>query len=83
MANTTFPILSWNRCEKHNQELGLNKNSSHIKGYAVDILTTNKERQWYTAFYLMLAGFTRLGIGEKYIHADCDPDKRPQKIWFY
>ena len=35
-------------------------------------------------YYLMLAGFTRIGIGIKksLVHVDDDPSK-PAAIWFY
>jgi len=82
-AKTPFTIISWNRCKKQNIEARGKWNSAHLRGYAVDIATYTKEKQFHIVFYLMLAGFTRIGIGDHYVHVDCDPDKRPEAIWFY
>lgn len=82
-AKTPFVIKSWNRCIEHNTKIGGKGNSAHLKGYAVDIQTITKEKQRYVLFYLLVAGFTRIGIGDMFIHVDCDPDKQPEKIWFY
>lgn len=31
----------------------------------------------------MEAGFTRIGIGQNFIHVDTDPDKQQNIIWTY
>lgn len=82
-AATPFRILSWNRCERQNKLVKGSHHSAHLYGHAVDIATPSKEKQFHVLFHLLLAGFKRIGIGNQYIHADCDPDKRPEKIWFY
>lgn len=76
-------VTSWNRCEKHNKEVGGKKDSAHIKGWAVDISVTNNIFRYRLIVALWNVGFDRLGIGPNFIHADIDPDKRPGVIWLY
>lgn len=59
--------------------------SSHCKGLAVDIKCDDPT--YRLQLLLCVIGhpsfsFCRIGIGENFVHLDCDPDK-PAAIWTY
>lgn len=62
------------------------RNSSHFKGYAVDLLDV---RGMTTEHFLRLcdcmwaAGFRRFGIMRSALHVDDDPAKNAPRIWKY
>ena len=76
-------INSGCRCEKHNEHVGGSKTSSHLLGLAVDIPVTSSRARFKTIKALIDAGFTRIGIGASFIHADIDPDKSQEVAWKY
>ena len=77
-----FIVTSGYRTESHNKKVGGVIDSSHILGYAVDLLTTTKNEK-QIANSLVNAGFKRLGIGTGFIHVDDDPTKPTPAIWGY
>jgi len=77
-----FKITSGWRCQHHNAEVGGRPNSSHVKGYAVDIRTRNDWERSEIVSALILAGFRRIGIAKNFIHVDSDPNKE-RAIWTY
>jgi uncharacterized protein YcbK (DUF882 family) len=82
LAEVPFKITSGYRCEKHNQEVGGVKNSSHLKGYAVDIYVSNNLARLQILKGLIIAGLRRIGIGKDFIHVDVDPEKT-NNVWLY
>lgn len=78
-----FFINSAVRCPEHNKKEGGSPTSSHITGYAVDIRATNPVIRYAVIVSLLRAGFTRIGIGETFVHADDDPTKPSNVIWLY
>lgn len=80
-AGVPFIINSGYRCVKHNNEVGGVEDSSHTKGYAADIRVTSNTKD------IILKAcekyFNRIGIAERFIHVDNDPDKKPNKRWTY
>jgi len=78
-----YVINSGYRCPDHNREVGGTKTSSHQAGYAADIQCNMYSRRWKILDGLVKAGFTRIGIGKSFIHADDDPNKTPGVIWVY
>ena len=76
-------ILSGCRCINHNKSVRGKPNSSHLKGYAVDILCTDVEFRYNLIFNLINMGITRIGIADSFIHADIDYNKRHPVIWVY
>lgn len=54
---------------------------SHGRGYAVDIACTKSRARWHILRGLIAAGFTRIGIYDLHIHADCDPSLAPEVVW--
>ena len=82
LAGIPFKINSGFRCIGHNKAVGGSKNSSHLKGIAVDIACTNDGTRWILIKALIDAGFTRIGVAKSFIHVDIDKDKN-SAIWFY
>ncbi len=83
IAGVPFVINSGCRCEKHNKEVGGSPTSSHLRGLAVDIKTTGSRNRFKILTSLLNVGFTRLGIGESFIHTDIDGAKAQEVIWDY
>tara|TARA_Y100000361_G_C11015114_1_gene266457 strand:- start:104 stop:457 length:354 start_codon:yes stop_codon:yes gene_type:complete len=83
-ANTPFKLTStWRSVEKNNSLKNSSKNSSHIKGKAVDIACADSVTRQKIVTGLIKAGFTRIGISKKgnFIHAD--NDDKTDAIWLY
>lgn len=83
MAVLPFKINSGWRCADHNKEIGGESHSSHMSGWAADIACESSGNRKRMISALLQAGFTRLGIGKTFIHADDDPDKPQHVIWVY
>jgi len=83
IAGVPFVINSGYRCEKHNKEVGGSPTSSHLKGLAADIKTAGSRNRFKILNALIKAGFTRLGIGESFIHCDIDKTKAQEVCWTY
>lgn len=82
-AGVSFKITSGFRCLEYNGLIGSNDTSSHIKGLAVDILVKDNNKKFLILSGLIRAGFTRIGIGESFIHVDIDENKPQGVIWKY
>jgi len=83
-AGLPFVLTSTVRCKAYNATLkNASKTSSHPDGYAVDILCESSYHRFKIVTALMSAGFTRIGIGANFIHADKDPFKPKELIWRY
>ena len=76
-GESTFPyhILSAFRCPIHNSKVGGKPNSSHLRGYALDIEYHTMEQGYELLRLAIKHGFWRIGINyeHKFIHVDCDP----------
>lgn len=88
-SSVPFIINSGYRCPSHNGQVGGVIRSSHIMGLAADISTVYISPDLSLAqvrFIILLAlmpYFDRIGIGQTYIHVDCDPDKPKGLVWLY
>lgn len=86
-SNAPFPfhINSGFRTKKHNKDVGGERNSAHLDGFAVDIraMIDGKDRRKELAKLLVGAGFTGIGIGKTFIHADNHPRRRRKTWWTY
>jgi len=81
-ANTPFKLTStWRSVEKNNSLKNSSKNSSHLKGRAVDIACADSVTRQKIITGLIKAGFTRIGISKTFIHAD--NDTKTDAIWLY
>ena len=81
-ANVPFIINSAYRSPEHAESIK-NPTSSHIKGLAVDIRTTDSRTRYTVLNALIQVGFNRIGIADTFIHVDDDKDKSQQVIWTY
>ena len=82
-AGVPFVITSGYRCPEYNKKIGASFTSSHVKGCAADIKANWEVNRFKIISGLLLAGFTRIGIGKDFIHADDDPVKQKELIWVY
>ena len=82
IAGVPFKITSGYRSIEHNAKVGGRVGSSHLKGCAVDIAVNNSAHRSAVVQGLIKAGFTRIGIGKSFCHADADENK-PNALWLY
>jgi zinc D-Ala-D-Ala carboxypeptidase len=82
-AGIPFVISSGYRSEEHNFDVGGTANSSHMKGCAADIVCATKRDRFLIVSALLESGFDRIGIGEDFVHCDCDWEKPSNVIWTY
>ena len=88
LAGIPFKITSGYRTKEYNEDLikrgyKASKNSSHLKGLAADISVKDSKSRFIVFNSLLLAGFTRIGIADTFIHVDLDTDKKQNVIWTY
>ena len=81
-------ITSGYRTQAYNEDLKArgykaSKNSSHLKGLAVDIHCNNSKDRFELVDILLDVCFNRIGIANTFIHADIDEDKPTHLIWTY
>ena len=76
-------INSGYRCKKHNKDVGGKKDSAHLYGVAADIETKSDSKRYKVVTALLDAGFTRIGIGNGFVHVDEDPEKSRSRMWRY
>lgn len=83
IAGVPFVINSGYRTVAHNTEVGGTVTSSHLTGCAADIAVRNSSQRFRIMAALIAVGFTRMGIGETFIHCDNDTVKTPGVAWLY
>ena len=76
-------ITSGFRTPAHNEAVGGTEYSSHLKGLAVDIACKKSTDRFDLINCLLDVGFSRIGVGNTFIHADIDQDKTQGVIWTY
>lgn len=82
-AGIPLVISSAFRSIAYEKSKGRAGTSAHTKGLAVDIRCNSDRNRWKIIKALIDNGFTRIGIGRTYIHADIDGDKTQEVIWHY
>jgi len=71
------------RCGECNKKAGGVKDSSHLRGKAVDIKCNNSGERFALVKAALEHGFKRIGIGKTIVHLDVD-GSLPQKVaWLY
>jgi zinc D-Ala-D-Ala carboxypeptidase len=75
-------ISSGCRCESWNKEVNGSVGSSHLKGYALDILCGNSRDRYRLLLKLNLF-FDRIGVQREFIHVDTDAGKISESCWVY
>jgi len=84
LAGIAFIVNSGFRTPEHNASIpGASSNSSHLVGCAADIAVRNSSQRFIIVASLIAVGFTRIGIGETFIHVDNDQVKTPAVAWLY
>jgi zinc D-Ala-D-Ala carboxypeptidase len=83
IAGIPFHINSAFRTPEKNAEVGGKSNSSHLRGLAVDISTTDSRTRFIVLQSLIAAGFTRMGVASNFIHVDDDKEKSQNVVWTY
>jgi len=81
-GNVKFKINSAIRCNQHNKDVAGTEGSAHLSGFAVDIATPDSHARYQVLYGLIKAGFNRLGIYKTFIHADDDPYKTANVVWY-
>ena len=81
-AGVPFRINSASRCSKHNSSIGGSPSSSHKLGLSVDIQAEDSMTRFKIVEALLKVGIRRIGIYEKFIHADVDYDKHQGVMWY-
>lgn len=83
-AGLPFRINSGFRTLAHNRAVGGASNSAHLTGHAVDIAFNGTAAQFEIMVKALIsAGFTGIGIGRSYIHADDSPSLPRPAAWVY
>lgn len=83
VAGIPFVLNSAYRSVAYEKSKGRAGTSSHCKGLAVDIRCNSDANRWKVVTALLDNGFTRIGIGKTYVHADLDTAKTQRVIWHY
>jgi zinc D-Ala-D-Ala carboxypeptidase len=80
-AKTPFTITSGKRTPDDNERAMGVEGSSHCKGLAVDLRCGDSRARKLIVAGLLHAGFSRIGIYDRHVHVDQDPDKDSDVIW--
>ena len=83
ISKIPFVPLSGFRSKIWELEEGRDGSSSHTKGIAIDLKADNSSSRYQILQALILSGFSRIGIGKNFIHADLDKSKAQNVIWHY
>jgi hypothetical protein len=83
LSGIPFAINSGYRTKKHNKKVGGVENSTHLTGGAADIRCRNSSERWKIVTAALEVGFTRIGIGETFVHLGFSPDKAQEQMWDY
>lgn len=83
IAKVPFVINSAYRSMEHEKAQGRTGTSSHTKGLAVDIKSTDSLTRFKIISSLLSVGLNRIGIGKNFIHVDMDTNKSSNVIWHY
>ena len=76
-------VSSGYRCKARNFEVGGKPNSAHRKGMAADIQCFSSHDRMLLIRLALEAGFTRIGVGEDFIHLDVDTLLPQEVLWVY
>ena len=83
LFGSPIKVNSGYRCDEHPETLN-NPTSSHAVGEAVDIAVKGSAAR-FRLLQLVFNNhlFTRIGIGEDYLHLDIDEEKTQDVVWDY
>lgn len=83
MAGIPIVLNSAYRSVDYEKSKGRMGTSAHTLGRAVDIRCNSDENRFKLIIALYRAGFTRIGVGKTYIHADDSPRHKQNVLWHY
>lgn len=83
IAGVPFVITSGYRCPNHNVEVNGAPRSAHMKGLAADIMVDSDATRMKIVKACIAAGFIRMGVGDRLVHVDVDPNKSQDLMWVY
>lgn len=78
-----FTITSAFRSQEYERYKGRKGSSSHCRGLAVDISTVDSHTRYKVVIAAAMAGISRIGIGERFVHLDIDETKAHPIIFHY
>jgi hypothetical protein len=82
-AGFPFILNSGFRTKEKNDQIGGAKDSAHLYGFAMDFKRpVDTDLVIRMCWALGLAGFRRVEVCDKHIHADVDPNKQQDIMWF-
>ena len=76
-------ITSGFRTLEHNNEIGGEFNSAHLRGLAADISCRSSDQRYRIVTGARLVGIGRIGIADTFVHLDNDPSLPKDRIWTY
>lgn len=80
-AGVPFKITRGLSTPEHNEDIGGVKDSAHLKGLGVDLACSDSVSRFKMVQALLLAGFKRVGVYDKHIHADRDETLPQMVLW--
>jgi hypothetical protein len=80
-AGVPFKITSGRRTREANAAAGGVGASAHIRGLGVDLAAPSSGFRYAIVTGLIAAGFTRIGVYDRHVHADIDPSLPPRVMW--
>ena len=82
VAGVPFVITSGARTPEENERAMGVESSSHVTGKAVDLACSDSPTRFAMLRGLYAAGFRRIGIYSRHIHADVDESKPQDVAWW-
>jgi uncharacterized protein YcbK (DUF882 family) len=87
-AGVPFKINSGYRCQEHDNKVAGEDAAvdNHVTGKAADVVVDGSRIRYKIVSALIMAGFTRVGLGKNFLHVDyCDADenKPTEVMWLY
>lgn len=82
-AGIPFILNSAYRSRQYELEKGRTGNSAHSLGRAFDVRCSDNVSRWRIVSAAIAVGFTRIGIGDRFIHLDDAISLPSHRIWLY